>query len=208
MPARDSSTSREPFTRPSRWIDSDHPAVRERARALAQGRGDAASVTQACFLWVRDRVRHIGDHGLEPVARFASEVLEHESGICWAKSHLLAALLRANGIPAALVYQRFASEGTRTGFCLHGLNAVWLEPFGWYRLDARGARADLEAEFAPPREVLPYRPALAGERRFSGLWAEPVPLIRAALERHRTRTALWADLPDAEDLGAPDLPLP
>jgi transglutaminase-like putative cysteine protease len=195
------------LTRASRWIDSDHPAVRERARELAQGRTGAAEVAEACFLWVRDRIRHIGDHGLEPLARFASEVLEHESGICWAKSHLLAALLRANRIPAGLVYQRLAADDTRCGFVLHGLNAVWLPSLGWYRLDARGARADLRAEFTPPREVLPYSPSLPGERTFPGLWAEPVAPIREALERHRSRSALVPNLPDAEDLGAPDLPL-
>lgn len=197
----------ERFTQSTRWIDAAHPAVRERARKLAQAGPDPTAVAGACFLWVRDRIRHIGDHRLDHVARFASEVLESESGICWAKSHLLAALLRANGLPAALAYQRLASEGTRTGFVLHGLNAVWLPSRGWYRLDARGARPDLKAEFAPPREVLPFAPVLPGERTFPGLWAEPVAPIRESLERHRTRGALWTELPDAEDLGRPDLPL-
>ena len=181
--------------------------VLAQARALAQDCGDPTEVAEACFTWVRDGVAHIGDHQLEPVARHASEVLELGSGICWAKSHLLAALLRANGIPAALAYQRFASAGTASGFCLHGLNAVWLEPYGWYRLDARGARPDLKAEFTPPHEVLPYRPSLPGECIFPGLWAEPVAPVRTALERYRTRTALWTDLPGTEDLGTPDLPL-
>ncbi len=195
------------FRQSSRWIDADHPAVRERARGLADGRRDAASVAEACFLWVRDEIRHIGDHRLEPLAGRASEVLQTESGICWAKSHLLAALLRANGLPAALVYQRLTADQTRSGFVLHGLNAVWLPALGWYRLDARGARPDLKAEFAPPREVLPFAPTLPGERTFPGLWAEPVAPVREALARYRTRSALLADMPDAEDLGRPDLPL-
>jgi transglutaminase-like putative cysteine protease len=152
----------ERFMRPSRWIDSDHPAVRERARQLAQGCGSATELAEACFLFVRDRIRHIGDHRLEFLARSASEVLEHASGICWAKSHLLAALLRANDLPAALVYQRLTASGTRGGFILHGLNAVWLPSLGWYRLDARGARPDLKAEFTPPSEVLPYSPSQPG----------------------------------------------
>lgn len=195
------------FTQPSRWIDADHPAVRERASALARGRTGPTEIAEACFHWVRDRVRHIGDHGIEPVARYASEVLEQEAGICWAKSHLLAALLRASGIPAALAYQRLAANDTSRGFVLHGFNAVWLPAHGWYRLDARGARSDLTAEFAPPREVLPYAPALPGELTFPGLWAEPVAPIRAALERHRTRSALLEELPGPDDLGTPDLPL-
>lgn len=39
------------------------------------------------------------------VSRKASEVLENKTGICWTKSCLLAALLRANGIPSGISYQ-------------------------------------------------------------------------------------------------------
>lgn len=36
----------------------------------------------------------------------ASDVLQHRSGICYAKSNLLAALLRKEGIPTRFCYQR------------------------------------------------------------------------------------------------------
>jgi transglutaminase-like putative cysteine protease len=200
-------TPLDPFVRASRWIDWQHPRVVERARELRRGRSDASAVSEACFVWVRDEIEHSCDHRRERVTRFASEVLEHGAGICYAKSHLLAALLRANGLPAGLVYQRLRTE-SRTGFCLHGLNAVWLGELGWYRLDARGRRADLGAEFAPPREMLPFSASERGERSFPGVWAEPVAAVRDALERHRTLETLELDLPDDEDLGTPDLHLP
>jgi transglutaminase-like putative cysteine protease len=59
----------------------------------------------------------------------ASEALAAGTGYCFAKSHLLAAVLRANGIPAALCYQRLAldesAEESQRRFSLHGLNAVY-----------------------------------------------------------------------------------
>ncbi len=36
----------------------------------------------------------------------ASEVLRYKEGICNAKAHLLATILRANGIPSGFCYQR------------------------------------------------------------------------------------------------------
>jgi hypothetical protein len=41
---------------------------------------------------------------------------------------------------------------------LHGLNAVYLMDYGWYRVDPRGIRTDISAQFEPPRERLPFTP--------------------------------------------------
>ncbi len=71
-----------------------------------------------------------------PVTLRASEVPSQGTGYYYAKSHLLAALLRANGLPAALCYQRLTITDVPP-FCLHGLNAAYLPKWGWYRPDAR-----------------------------------------------------------------------
>src|SRR6187399_1388149 len=126
-------------------IDWHQPLVRELAGRLHGGEADAVAVARRCFEWVRDQIPHTSDHHLAPVTCEASQVLTQGTGFCYSKSHLLAALLRANGIPAGFVYQRLSlGEGQ---FCLHGLNAVWISQFGWCRLDARGNRSDLSAEF-------------------------------------------------------------
>ncbi|MCA9151542.1 MAG: hypothetical protein KDA92_19655, partial [Planctomycetales bacterium] len=39
-------------------------------------------------------------------------------------------------------------------YCLHGLNAVYLEAYGWYRIDARGNKPGVAAAFSPPLEKL------------------------------------------------------
>jgi transglutaminase-like putative cysteine protease len=188
----------QPYLRASAVIDGDAPSVRATAERLAAGRSDEREIVRACYEWVRDRIPHTGDHALDPITCAASEVLAHGTGFCYAKSHLLAALLRANRLPAGLVYQRLRNDDG--SFCLHGLNAVWLSDIGWYRLDARGARADLVADFAPPREVLPYAATAAGEILFPAVWAEPVTIVVDALRRHRTRAELLLGLPDAETL--------
>jgi hypothetical protein len=183
-------------------IDWETPVVRELASRLRGEGTDDPSIARRCFEWVRDRIPHTSDHGLDPVTCAASEVVTQGTGSCYSKSHLLAALLRANGIPAGLVYQRLAvGNGV---FCLHGLNAVWLSPFGWYRLDGRGSRSDLVAEFAPPEEHLPFACAEPGEHLFPGIWADPVQPVLAALRSFHRRTDLLDHLPDAQVLALPD----
>jgi transglutaminase-like putative cysteine protease len=177
-------------------IDWHHPDVHARAQELAHGPGDSQAVARRCFEWVRDEVRHSGDFRLNPVTCVASEVLEHRTGFCYAKSHLLAALLRANGIPTGFCYQRLSTDGSGPPFCLHGLNAVHLEGVGWYRIDARGNRAGLDTRFAPPQEWLAFQTRLPGETTFTDIWPEPLPVVVAALRRWRTWEELLANLPD------------
>lgn len=182
------------FLESSEWIDHEHPAVAEAARRLASPGGDAAEVARRCFEWVRDEVLHSADHRTGPVTCRASDALLHRAGYCFAKSHLLAALLRANGIPAGLSYQRLALGDGR--FTLHGLVSVWLPGHGWIRADPRGLKPGLEARFEPPAEHLPFRPQDPGETDLPGVHAEPWPEIVACLTRHATWEAVLDDLPD------------
>src|SRR5436189_6337765 len=115
-------------------IDAQHPAVLEQARKLADE--TALETARRCFEFVRDEIRHSYDFRLNAVTCCASDVLLHKTGYCYAKSHLLAALLRANAIPACMCYQRLridAGENEHPRFCLHGLNAVLLPDIGCYR---------------------------------------------------------------------------
>jgi transglutaminase-like putative cysteine protease len=141
-----------PYLASSEIIDHQTPAVRQLALELAGGEHDSLVISKSCFEWVRDNIKHSSDHQLNPVTCSASEVLAAGTGYCYAKSHLLAALLRANGIAAGLCYQRLSIDGAGPPFCLHGLNAVLLPDVGWYRIDARGNRPDVQADFTPPRE--------------------------------------------------------
>jgi len=178
------------------WIDGDHPDVAAKAAALAAHATSLEQVAQRCFEFVRDHIRHSWDYQSNPVTCRASDVLKHGTGYCYAKSHLLAALLRANGIPAGLCYQRLEVGSEGPPYCLHGLNAVWLEPYGWYRVDARGNKPGVDARFTPPVEQLAFPVLAPDERDLPEIWAEPLQVVVDALNRHATVQAVAAHLPD------------
>ena len=179
-------------------VDWNHPEVFALARRLAGDDDDARAVARRCFEWVRDEVRHSADYRLNPVTCSASEVLRHRTGFCYAKSHLLAALLRANAIPAGFGYQRLSVDGAGPPFCLHGFNAVHLPGLGWYRVDARGNRLGVAASFDPPSERLAFTPRLDGERTFPEIHASPLSVVVDALHRYRTYDELLNQLPDVD----------
>ncbi len=179
-------------------VDWDQPEVIALARTLAKGRDDPVAVARRCFEWVRDEIKHSGDFGLEPVTCSASQVLLHRTGLCYAKSHLLAALLRANAIPAGLCYQRLSLDGVGPPFCLHGFNAVHLSGTGWYRADARGDKPGVATAFDPPLERLAFAPQLDGEATFDDIWSSPLPCVVEALTRHGSCAQLLSNLPDIE----------
>ncbi len=180
----------------SEYIDRRHPLVAAKAGELARGCHDNAGIARRCYEFVRDEIRHSRDFRLNPVTCRASDVLLHGTGYCYAKSHLLAALLRANGIPAGLCYQRLLVETGGERYCLHGLNAVYLQNFGWYRIDARGNKEGLRAEFCPPVEKLAFPIAESGEVDLPEIWAEPLPLIVTVLTESSTSQEVYDNLPD------------
>ncbi|MFN0196111.1 MAG: transglutaminase domain-containing protein, partial [Planctomycetaceae bacterium] len=175
-------------------VDFDLHDVKVLAESLREF--SPMATAKRCFEWVRDEIRHSLDHGDEQVTLKASEVLRERTGLCYAKSHLLAALLRANGIPCGFVYQRLALDDAGTAFCLHGLNALWLPGHGWYRFDPRGNRPGVNSQFNPPRECLAFETNLLGEGISDHVFADPLPVVVAALRQSTSMTDLSSNLPD------------
>lgn len=181
-------------------IDFTHPSVALKARELAEGCTDDTQIAKRCFEFVRDEIRHTGDAGEGITTLRASEVLEQGQGWCYAKSHLLAALLRANGIPTALCYQRLScSEYVEGIYCLHGLNSVHLKEFGWYRIDARGNKEGVDAQFTPPYEKLAFE---LGENEYdlSERYTEPLDAVIKALKNRKDYSEMVGNFPDTEDV--------
>ena len=182
------------------FIDWKHPEVHEKAMVLSRGLGSEVAIAETCFLFVRDEIKHSYDFQLNTVTAKASDVLKHKTGYCYAKSHLLAALLRANSISAGLCYQRLTIANNQPPFCLHGLNAVFLEKYGWYRMDARGNNEAVDARFCPPDEQLAFPIITDGECDMQGVWPEPLPMVIEVLENNHTYLKVFENLPDIEIL--------
>lgn len=188
----DSDDRLAPFLAASAVIERDHPAVRHLAGEVRQSR--VLDTIRVAYETVRDRFPHSMDIQAPEVSVSASDVLRHGHGICFAKSHLLAATLRACGVATGLAYQKLAG-GERT--FLHALNVVWLADLGrWIRLDARGNKPGVDARFSIDAEYLAY-PVQAdlGERDFAEVHALPLPSGLAALRGSRTLEELALCLP-------------
>jgi transglutaminase-like putative cysteine protease len=186
------------FLESSEFIDWEEPSVLKKAKEISQGISDDEEIAKRCFEFVRDEIKHSHDFSLNPVTVKASEVLKYKTGYCYAKSHLLAALLRANNIPAGLCYQRLSVEGDGEPFCLHGLNAVKLKKYGWYRIDPRGNKLGVNAQFQPPKEKLAFNEELEGEFSLDGIYSEPFNEVIEILKKFPSETEVWNNLPDTK----------
>ena len=184
------------FLRSTGVIDWQHPEVAARALALRGALTSVDDIARRCYEFVRDEITHSVDAGASVVTCAASEVLREGTGYCYAKCHLLAALLRANGIPAGLCYQRVSLDAKGSSFCLHGFNAIFLPESGWYRVDARGNRAGIDAQFMPPAEQLAFATELPGEATLPDIRPDPLPIVVSALRAHTHAAALALNLPD------------
>ncbi|MBV9586563.1 MAG: transglutaminase family protein [Alphaproteobacteria bacterium] len=186
------------FLARSAEIDSDEPSVRRLSESVR--RETAFETIRAAYEVVRDGFAHSYDIAAQEVSVSASDVIRHGHGICFAKAHLLAALLRANGIPAGLCYQKLTRDDLDAGStCLHGLNAVWLDG-RWRRLDPRGNRPGTAEPFDPDCERLAYTiDPTRGERDYADVYPEPLPCVLTALHGSRTVAELDRNLPPDRD---------
>lgn len=182
----------------SQYINWKEPSVSAKAKELSSK--SVKDTIRSCFEFVRDEIKHSNDYKLNPVTVKASDVLLYKTGYCYAKSHLLAALLRANNIPAGLCYQRLTvnDDGTGDSFSLHGLNAVYLEDIGWYRVDPRGNKENVSADFCPPIEKLAFPIRYEGEKDLPEIWSEPLRVVTDLLNHSKTYLDVFENLPDVD----------
>ena len=150
------------------------------------------------YEFVRDNISHSADINEDMLTCSASEVLEEGHGICFAKSHLLAALLRCKSIPTGFCYQKLIlDDETAPILIYHGLNGVYIKEYKmWIRLDARGNKEGVNAQFSLESEQLAF-PIRAEKGEEDGFVIYPNPDIKILekFKNNKTRTELWDDLP-------------
>ena len=188
------------YLRPTEVINSDHPLVSSRSGDVSSG--TVTDIERACrlFEWVRDTIPHSWDIQSRIVTCSASDVLEQRTGICMAKSHLLAAMCRSTGIPAGFCYQVFRRiPKYGGGLALHGLNAVYLASVGrWIRVDARGNKPGVDAQFSLDEERLAFPPdPEKGEYIVETIFTDPDPGVVYYLQTNTDLREAWAELPES-----------
>jgi hypothetical protein len=81
-------------------------------------------------------------------------------------------------------------------YSFHGFNGIYLPEVGWYRVDARGNKEGVNAQFVPPQEQLAFKIQLAEEADFPVILDEPLQIIIEALQSQSTWDEMLRTLPD------------
>ena len=179
-------------------IDYENEAVMELADTLFQKADNELEFIRIAYEFVRDNISHSADINEDVITRSASEVLKAGHGIFFAKAHLLAALLRCKSVPAGFCYQKLIlDDETAPVLIYHGLNGVYIKDCKkWIRLDARGNKAGVNAQFSIETEQLafPVRPKMGEEDSFI-VYPDPDIKVLEKMRKNKTRTELWENLP-------------
>lgn len=179
-------------------IQFNSPVVQNEIRAIESKTSSARERAKLAFEFARDEIHHSFDTKNKEVTISAADAIEKKEGICFAKAHVLATLLRGMGIPAGFCYQRVLRKGTvESGYALHGLNAMYLEGTGWFRLDPRGNKPGVDSQFTTDVEKLAYpiRTEL-GEVDYPDVFTEPLPSVIKAMEESEDCDALFYNRPE------------
>ncbi|MCL2653479.1 MAG: MaoC family dehydratase N-terminal domain-containing protein [Propionibacteriaceae bacterium] len=157
----------DPLLCATTYVDYLDPAIQNLALSFAlvfEPDSDKVKIAETAFFFVRDEIPHTTTTDRQIVTVKASDVLAERTGICHAKANLLAALLRARGIPAGFAFQRVTvGDDASDGYCLHALVVAKLDG----RLVPLDPRPGMEfGEVGPVSEDL-------GETNLPGLWSNP-----------------------------------
>lgn len=170
------------YLRPTAFIDSGHPKVKEYAATHTQGCSSDKEKAIAIYNAVRDDILYDPYHlVLDPKVISASLTLQRGSGYCIEKSLLLAAASRALGIPCRLGFsivrnhlstKKFVEMLRTDKFVFHGYNEFWLnskwvkctpafnkslcEKFGVGVLEFDGEHDSIFHEFAHGQKYMEY----------------------------------------------------
>lgn len=171
------------YLAPTEFIDFEDETVSSLAVELSQQSSDKVDYAKRAFEYVRDSVSHAYDVQLHVPAARASEVLRAGGSICWGKANLLAALLRAQGVPSGISYQILTQgETSEAGYMVHALNTAFIDGRGWIRLDARGNKEGIDAQFSLDCEKLAYDMRTeAGEIDFHNNLPDADPVLMALI---------------------------
>lgn len=178
-------------------IDWDTPIIQKIIQDIEDHSETPYEKAKMAFEFARDQIRHSFDTQYPEVSITAEQTLESHEGICFAKAHLLATLLRGMNIPTGFCYQRVLRKGTiESGYALHGLNAIFLDEIGWFRVDPRGNKPGINSQFSVKEEILAYPiRAELGEIDYPNVFVHPLASVVDAMESSKNTQELFFNRP-------------
>jgi len=185
------------FLEENTYIDYHTQIIQKKATELFSPEMDEIEKTKVAYEFVRDQVPHSFDCDAKVITVKASDVLKYRTGICHAKANLLAALLRSQGIPTGFCFQHITlMDDDSMGYCVHAFNAVFLKD-KWIKLDARGNKPGINAEFSMEEPVLafPNREEY-NEYFWDGIYASPHLVTMQMLEEADSLQDILENIPD------------
>lgn len=177
----------EDYLREGNEVNYSNSLIKEKVEELFNPTQTEVEKVKIAFEYVRDQIAHSWDIQGKRVTCNASDVLKYKEGICYAKSNLSAALLRTQGIPTGFCYQRLMLFDTPDkGYSIHALNAVYFKSLRkWIRLDARGNKEGIDAQFSINEERLAFTTQeKLDEKDYPIIYTSPNPKTVAVLEEH------------------------
>ncbi len=181
-------------------IDWQTPTMMSTAKTILETRTEPEDRVRGLFNFVRDEIDHSLDVETEVQTCRASDVLKERTGLCYAKSHLLAGFLRYAGFPTGFCYVRTRDSERPGRFVLHAFNAVyWSSSGSWIYLDARGNREGVETEcrFEAPWSLAYWPNPQEGEGFLPFVYKRPGKRIIDILTRAPSFEAMRRNLPDS-----------
>ena len=181
------STRLNDYLAESNEVNYNNPIIQQQVPNLFTISQTEIEKVEIAFEFVRDEIAHSWDIQSKRVTCKASDVLTYKEGICYAKSNLLAALLRSQGIATGFCYQRLMLFDTPDkGYSIHALNAVYLETLQrWIRLDARGNKTGVDAQFSIDTERLAFAiQEEFDEKDYPFIYVKPHPKTINVLKEH------------------------
>jgi len=117
------------YLQPEEMIESDHPEIKDRASEITKGSTDIWEAACRLSNWIAENIDG-SIHGGS-----ALETFSRGDGACGSQSMLMAALCRAVGIPARVVWGCLYTPEYGGSFGHHGWNEVYMGEAGWIPLD-------------------------------------------------------------------------
>lgn len=123
-----------PFLLPNIVVNYDDtsPAV-TLAQQLAAHCVSDLEIVQMVYYWVQNNIVYDTDKAEDVKSQYTylpnlEQILRDKKGICYDYAALVAAMLRANGIPCKLIKGNVTSNGQDL---YHAWNMIWLDDIGW-----------------------------------------------------------------------------